>query len=141
MRGNYVDDFIQPLVKLGMRPKGDLVAIAEALDEDLPSVTRHQLQSAVRAVRQTWKYASTFPPISFCLAAIRAAPVREVDPTSAPARVCEERPHSDPPILVRARRFCAEYEGHGERGRVLMEQQFPGRYAASLAVLTSYGES
>ena len=140
MRGNYVDDFIQPLIKLGMRPKGDLVAIAEALDEDLPSVTRHQLQSAVKAIRQSWKYASTFPPISVCLSAIRAAPVREIDPEAVPS-VPIERPRSDPPILVGARKIAAEYESLGERGRAAFERSAPGRYAAALAVMASFGEA
>lgn len=141
MRGNYVDDFIQPLIKLGMKPKGDLVAIAEALDEDLPDTTRYQLQGAVKAIRQSWKYGSTFPPISICLAAIRAAPVRKMEPDEIVPRAIDERPRADPPILVGARKFAAEYESCSDLGKVAMERSAPGRYAAALAVLASFGES
>jgi len=137
--GDYVDDFIKPLIDLGMRPRGDIPALAEALAEDAPGATAHQLRRAVKALRASWPYASTFPSIRACLEAIRAAPTSEHSP--APKRSTEERPR-DPwevPIVRWALRFLAEYDSLGEAGRAALDRQYPGRRERAGRILEVYG--
>lgn len=132
-----VDDFLQPLLDLFAKPKGSIPALAEALAEDCPSVTRHQLREAVKSLRQNWKYTS-FPSLAACLAAIRSAPTSEFVPTAA--RPDEDRrPRGPAPILVAAERYADEYEAAGEARRAEMERRYPGRYNGAVATMRAFG--
>lgn len=132
-----VDDFLKPLLDLFAKPRGSIVALAEALAEDCPSVTKHQLQQAVKSLRQTWKY-STFPSPSACVSAIRAAPTSEFVP-SGPRCDEESRPRSPAPALVSAERFVADFEAAGDARRAELERWHPGRYQGSLAMIRAFG--
>lgn len=137
--GDYVDDFIKPLIDLGMRPKGDIPALAEALAEDAPGATAHQLRCAVKALRKSWPYASSFPSIRACLEAIEAAPAS--DRTVAPKSVAVDRPR-DPrevPIVRWALRFLDEYDAVGEAARATLDRQYPGRHDRAVQILAVYG--
>lgn len=137
MDGDIVRDFIEPLMRIGMTPKGDVAEIAAALAEDVPNPTAHQLGVAVRAIRRTWKY-QTFPSHRACLEAIEAAPRQDM--TDAPRPVAPvERPRGDPPIVGMAMRFIRDYEAADAQGRALFDRLQKGRYEASLAVAKAYG--
>lgn len=137
--GDYVDDFIKPLIDLGMRPKGDIPALAEALAEDAPGATAHQLGRAVVALRKSWPYAASFPSIKACLEAIRAAPTSER--VAAPKQAPVERPR-DPwevPIVRWALRFLNEYDAVGDAARAALDRQYPGRHERAGQILEIYG--
>lgn len=137
MDGDIVRDFIEPLMRLGMMPKGDVAEIAAALAEDVPNATAHQLAHAARALRKTWRYQS-FPTHRACLEAIEAAPIRDVVDAPQPSQRVE-RPRGDPPIVGEAVRFVRDYEAADAKGRAIFDRVNKGRYEASLAVARSYG--
>lgn len=136
MEGDFVGDFVEPLIKLGLRPKGDVVAISESLAEDAAGATTYQLQAAVRAIRRSRKF-MTFPSIAECVEAIKAAPVRDLA-TEPPARPVPVQRSGDAPALVKARQYIDDYEAADARGRATMDRQQPNRYAASLAVVAAF---
>lgn len=137
MDGDIVRDFIEPLMRIGMTPKGDIAEIAAALAEDVPNATAHQLGVAVRSLRKSWRYQS-FPTHRACLEAIEAAPIRDV--TSAPPPPPPvERPRGDPPIVGMAMRFIRDYEDADARQRAVFDRVSKGRYEASLAVARAFG--
>lgn len=137
MDGDFVEHFIKPLVDLGFTPKGDIVAIAESLAEDATGVTEYQLRAAVKAIRQTWKYA-IFPTHVECLKAIRSSPLRPM--SSEPARrFVDAGPRGDSPMLSLARRYVDDYEARDAAGRAALDRCQRGRYEASLQVLKAFG--
>lgn len=137
--GNYVDDFIKPLIDLGMRPKGDIPSLAEALAEDAPGATAHQLRCAVRALRRSWPYASTFPSIKACLVAIGEAPESERSAVPREPISQRERDPRDVPIVRWALAFVGEYEEVDAAARAALDRQYPGRYASAGRILEVYG--
>jgi hypothetical protein len=123
MSVDWLDEFVDPLIRLGYSTKGDLAEIASALAEDVPNATSHQLREAVKTLRRTWKF-MTFPTIAACLEAIRAAPAmppeemgrRRPVPTARPAGTGEA------PFLRRCRALVDEWGRADERRRMTIGQ-------------------